>query len=64
MAAQNAQAQASRAETQPRNAIAQHAWKSEGQSPLSLKMYQREIQPRLSRVSISAIATALGVSWS
>jgi len=56
--------QASRAKTQRRNAIAQWEWKNkEGQS-LSAEMYEREIQPRLSTVSISAIATALGVSWS
>ena len=37
--------------------------KTEGRSA-SVEMYELEIQPRLSRVSISAIATALGVSWS
>jgi len=63
LAAQSPSAQASRAETQRRNAIAQHAWKTGGQS-LSEKIYERKIQPRLSKVSISAIATALGVSWS
>jgi len=63
VAAQSATAQASRAETQRRNAIAQHAWKTGGQS-LSEKIYERKIQPRLSKVLISAIATALGVSWS
>jgi hypothetical protein len=63
MAAQSLQAQASRAETQRKNAIAQQEWKSDGQS-LSVEMYQREIQPRLPKLSISAIATALSVSWS
>jgi len=64
MAAQSIEAQASRAETQRRNAIARREWKrTEGQSA-SVEMYESEIQPRLSKVSISAIATALGVSWS
>lgn len=64
VAAQSAQAQASRAETQRRNAIAQHAWKSSNGPTLSEEVYQREIQPRLSMLSNSAIATALCVSWS
>jgi hypothetical protein len=63
VAAQSPHAQASRAETQRLNAIAQHAWNSHGQS-LSEAMYKLDIQPRLSKVSVSAIATALGVSWS
>ena len=61
-AAQSAQAQANRAETQRRNAIAQHAWKNS--SGLTEQTYDQEIQPGLSKLSISAIATALGVSWS
>lgn len=40
-AAQNAKAQASRAETQRRNPIAQHEWKNNGQS-ISEEMYDRE----------------------
>jgi CRISPR-associated endonuclease Cas1 len=64
LAAQSPDAQASRAETQRRNAVAQREWKkTEGQST-NPKMYEREIQPRLSKISISAIATALCVSWS
>lgn len=62
-AAQSAHAQASRAETQRRNAIAREEWKKT-EGPGNAEIYQREIQPRLSKVSISAIATALGVSWS
>jgi hypothetical protein len=64
VAAQSALAQASRAETQRRNAIAQHAWKHSNGAALSAETYEREIQPRLSKLSISAIATALCVSWS
>ena len=60
--AQSPLAQASRSETQRRNAVAQHAWKHS--SGLTPQAYAQEIQPRLSNVSISAIATALGVSWS
>ena len=62
VAAQSADAQASRAETQRRNAIAQHAWKNS--SGLTEQTYDQEIQPGLSKLSISAIAAALGVSWS
>jgi CRISPR-associated protein Cas1 len=64
VAAQSTQAQASRAETQRRNAIAQYGWKSSNGLRLSEETYDREIQPRLSKLSISAIATALSVSWS
>ena len=60
VAAQSPQAQANRAETQRRNAIAQHAWKNS--SGLTEQTYDQEIQPGLSKLSISAIATALGVS--
>jgi hypothetical protein len=62
VAAQSAQAQASRAETQRRHTIAQHAWKSS--NGITEEMYACEIQPHLSKLSISAIATALSVSWS
>jgi hypothetical protein len=64
VAAQSAQAQANRAETQRRNAIAQHAWKSSNGPRISEEIYKSEIQPRLAEISISAIATALCVSWS
>jgi len=62
LAAQSPRAQASRAETQRRNARAQHAWQNS--SGLTLQAYAQEICPRLSKVSISSIATALSVSWS
>jgi CRISPR-associated endonuclease Cas1 len=62
LAAQSTEAQASRAETQRRNAIAQHAWNNS--NGLTEQTYAQEIQPKLSKVSISAIATALSVSWS
>ena len=63
-AAQSAQAQASRAETQRRNTIAQQVWKSSSGLSFSHEMYDREIRPQLRRISISALATALSVSWS
>jgi hypothetical protein len=59
VAAQTAHAQAGRAETQRRNAIAQQAWKSSNGPRLSEETYKREIQPRLHKLSISAIGTAL-----
>jgi len=62
--AQSPRAQASRTETQRRNAIAQHAWNNSNGSQISEDIYKREIQPRLAKISISAIASALGVSWS
>ena len=62
VAAQSPQAQASRAETQRGNAIAQHAWKNT--NGVTEQTYAQKIQPGLARVSISAIATSLGVSWS
>jgi CRISPR associated protein Cas1 len=64
VAAQSAHAQASRADTQRRNAMAQHEWNQRNEPRLTNEMYEREIQPNLSKLSISAIATALAVSWS
>ncbi len=63
IAAQSAEAQASRAETLRRNASAQRAWKNKGES-VSDELYRRNIQPRLPKLSISSIATALSVSLS
>ena len=62
-AAQSPEAQASRAETLRRNASAQKEWKSKGES-ISEEAYEREILPRLPKLSISSIATALSVSLS
>jgi hypothetical protein len=62
VAAQSAEAKASRTETQRRNAIAQHAW--ENSNGIIDETYALEIQPRLGKLSISTIAAALSVSWS
>src|SRR6185437_5379099 len=63
IAAQSAEAQASRAETLRRNATARREWKNERQS-VSEEAYKRDILPRLPKLSISSIATALSVSLS
>jgi CRISPR-associated endonuclease Cas1 len=63
IAAQSAGAQASRAETLRRNASAQREWKDKGES-VNEQAYERDILPRLPKLSISSIATALCVSLS
>jgi CRISPR-associated endonuclease Cas1 len=65
VAAQSAGAQASRAVTQRRNALAGRAWK-ESDLPfwLNAKVYAEQIQPRLSGITGAAISTALAVSRS
>lgn len=55
-------AQASRTETQRRNAIAQYAWRESDQPGwLTEEFYLKEIQPGLSGVRLSALALALNV---
>jgi hypothetical protein len=62
-AAQSAEAQASRAVTQRRNALAQNAWKkSDLPTWLDEKVYAEQIQPRLPEITSSALSSALGVS--
>jgi hypothetical protein len=61
-ATQSLEPQASWAETQRRNAIAQHEWKNSNGPALSERICDREIQPRLASIYVAAIATAL--SWS
>ncbi len=62
VAAQSPEAQASRAETQRRNALAQHAWQpSEQPAWLDENIYLREIQPRLGAVTLLTLSSTLGV---
>jgi CRISPR-associated endonuclease Cas1 len=65
IAAQSDVAQSSRAETQRRNATAQHAW-SPATHPawLTEEAYSKEIQPQLSRFANGVIASTLQVSMS
>jgi CRISPR-associated endonuclease Cas1 len=65
VAAQSAEAQASRAATQRRNALAQNAWKaSDLPFWLNEKVYTERIQPRLDALKVGTLATALGISRS
>jgi CRISPR-associated endonuclease Cas1 len=63
MAAYSSKARAKRADTQRRNALAQHAWK-ESQQPawLTDQVYSQRIQPQLAKISSSKIASAIGVT--
>jgi CRISPR-associated endonuclease Cas1 len=64
-AAQSVEAQASRAVTQRRNALAQNAWKeSDLPSWLNEKVYFEQIQPRLKGITGGALSSALCVSRS
>jgi hypothetical protein len=57
------QAQAKRAETQRRNALAQHAWKPSDQPEwLTEQFYVEKVQPLLSKISASIIAREISVS--
>jgi hypothetical protein len=63
LAAHSVEAQARRAETQRKHAVARYGWSQADQPEwLNSETYTREIQPRLARVTNSAIASALGVS--
>ena len=65
VAAQSAEAQASRAHTQRRNALAQWGWLRSSQPAwLNESIYAKEIQPRLAGITVRAISLALGVSES
>ena len=56
-------AQAKRATKARKNALAQHSWKQSDQPAwLTPELFVGKIQPLLSRVSMSAIRSALGVS--
>ncbi|HET6177866.1 MAG TPA: CRISPR-associated endonuclease Cas1 [Candidatus Sulfotelmatobacter sp.] len=61
--ANSPEAQLKRANTQRRNALAQHAWKPSDQPDwLTEKSYSEKIQPRLPSLSASVIARHLSVS--
>jgi hypothetical protein len=61
--AQSPEAQLKRANTQRKNALAQHAWKpSENPSWLTDKFYSAKVQPLLAAMSASAIARRISVS--
>lgn len=63
IAAQSREAQTHRAETQRRHAAAKQVWQASDQPALlDEETYLREIQPRLSGITVSALSSALGVS--
>jgi hypothetical protein len=63
VAAQSSEAQARRADTQRRNALAQWGWPPSDQPTwLNAETYSEKIQPLLARITNSAIASRLGVS--
>ncbi len=63
IAAQSAEAQARRANTQRRHAAAKRTWKRSGQpAGITEKEYLEKIQPRLVEVTLSILSSTLGVS--
>jgi hypothetical protein len=61
--ANNPEAQVKRANTQRRNALAQHAWKPSDQPAwLTDKFYCEKVQPLLATISASVIARQISVS--
>lgn len=63
LTANGPEAQAKRAVKARKNALAQHSWKESDQPAwLTPELFAGKIQPLLSRVSMSAIRSALGVS--
>jgi CRISPR-associated endonuclease Cas1 len=61
--ANSPEAQVKRANTQRRNALAQHAWKpSDHPAWLTEKFYSEKVQPLLSAISASAIARQISIS--
>ena len=63
VAAQSREAKARHAETQRRHAAAKRAWQAASLPPwLDEETYLRRIQPRLARITITVISSALGVS--
>jgi len=63
IAAQSEQAQAFRAEAQRRHHAAKAAWKaSDLPTWLNEEFYRREVQPRLKGITLSVLASTLGVS--
>jgi hypothetical protein len=63
VAAQSDQAQSRRADTQRRHTAAKAAWKpSDLPEWLTEEVYLREIQPRLKEITLSVLASKLGIS--
>jgi hypothetical protein len=63
LTAHGSQAQAKRSNTQRRNAILRHSWKASSQPEwLTTQVYSEKIQPLLTHVSGTTIATAIGVT--
>lgn len=63
LAAQSAEAQASRAQTQRLNTLARYAWKDSDQPGwLTEKVYTERIQPRLAAITVTILAKELRVS--
>ncbi len=61
--AHSPEAQLKRANTQRKNALAQHAWKPSENPPwLTEKFYSANVQPLLAAMSSSAIARQISVS--
>jgi len=64
LTAHSPQAQAKRSDTQRRNAISRHSWKASSQPAwLTEQLYSEKIQPRLAKVSGTAVARAIGVTY-
>src|SRR5206468_11211317 len=62
-AAHTPEAEARRSTTQRRNALAWHAWTSSDQPAwLTEETYAEQIQPRLTGIAVSTLASRLGVS--
>lgn len=64
IAAQGSEAQARRAITQSNHAAQIRSWKAAGASTIDRKTFQEEVQPKLGKVTLPAIVSALGVSVS
>jgi hypothetical protein len=63
VASHSSEAQARRAETQRRHHAAKRAWQpSDNPDWLDEETYREKIQPRLARITVSTISTALGIS--
>jgi CRISPR-associated endonuclease Cas1 len=61
--AQGSEAQARRAQTQSKHAAQMRSWQADA-STIDSKTFQEEVQPKLGKVTLAAIVSALGVSVS